>query len=125
MRAYSERNPRTYTVAGSFPHCSPSSVSTFSRIMLITPSKLLTPAMIFVGILSSMALDAGYVVLPPIAAALDKSVGRSPLVGIAAAFVGVSAGFSANLVPTGLDPLLAGFTVEGAQLLDKLGMKTS
>ncbi|MEM1083561.1 MAG: AbgT family transporter [Verrucomicrobiota bacterium] len=86
--------------------------------MLITPQRLLTPAMIFLGILSSMALDAGYVVLPPIAAALYKSVGRSPLAGLAAVFVGVSAGFSANLLVTGLDPLLAGFTTEGAQILD-------
>ena len=75
--------------------------------MLITPARLLTPAMIFIGILSSMGLDAGYVVLPPIAAALYKSVGRSPLVGLAAAFVGVSAGFSANLFITGLDPMLS------------------
>ena len=87
--------------------------------MLITPQMLLTPAMIFLGVLSSMALDAGYVVLPPIAAALYKSVGRSPLAGLAAVFVGVSAGFSANLLVTGLDPLLAGFTTEGAQILDK------
>ena len=86
--------------------------------MLITPRKLLTPAMILIGIISSMALDAGYVVLPPIAAALYKSVGRSPLVGLAAVFVGVSAGFSANLLITGLDPLLAGFTQEGARILD-------
>ncbi|MEM0897879.1 MAG: AbgT family transporter [Verrucomicrobiota bacterium] len=86
--------------------------------MLVTPERLLTPAMIFLGIMSSMALDAGYVVLPPIAAALFKSVGRSPLVGIASVFVGVSAGFSANLFITGLDPLLAGFSTEGAQILD-------
>ena len=86
--------------------------------MLITPARLLTPAMIFIGILSSMGLDAGYVVLPPIAAALYKSVGRSPLVGLAAAFVGVSAGFSANLFITGLDPMLAELSSEGAQILD-------
>lgn len=86
--------------------------------MAITPQTLLTPAMIFLGIMSSAALDAGYVVLPPIAAALYKSVGRSPLVGLAAVFVGVSAGFSANLSLTALDPLLAGFSGEGARILD-------
>ena len=86
--------------------------------MLITPARLLTPSMILIGIMSSMALDAGYVVLPPIAAALYKSVGRSPLVGLAAVFVGVSAGFSANLFITGLDPLLAGLSSEGAQILE-------
>lgn len=86
--------------------------------MLVTPPRLLTPAMIFLGIMSSMALDAGYVVLPPIAAALYKAVGRSPLVGLATVFVGVSAGFSANLFITGLDPLLAGFSTEGARILE-------
>ncbi|MCB9842757.1 MAG: AbgT family transporter [Phycisphaeraceae bacterium] len=85
-------------------------------MMLLTPQKLLTPTVVFIGIMSSMASDAGYVVLPPVAAALYKSVGRSPLVGLAAVFAGVSAGFSANLLITSLDPLLSGLTQVGAQL---------
>jgi aminobenzoyl-glutamate transport protein len=85
---------------------------------LITPDKLLNPAMVFIGVMSSMAADAGYVVLPPIAALLYKSVGRSPMVGIAAVFAGVAAGFSANLVVTSLDPLLAGLTQVGANIVD-------
>ena len=80
--------------------------------------RLLTPLTILLGILSSVALDAGYVVLIPIAATLYISVGRSPLLGIAAAFAGVSAGFSANIFITALDPLLAGFTQLGAQIID-------
>ena len=87
-------------------------------LMLITPLKLLNPAMVFIGILASVAADAGYVVLPPLAAALYKSVGRSPMAGMAAVFAGVSAGFSANLVITSLDPLLAGLAQEGANILD-------
>jgi len=87
-------------------------------LMLVTPSMLLTPAVFFIGVMSSMAADAGYVVLPPIAAALYKAVGRSPLVGLGAVFAGVSAGFSANLFITSLDPLLAGFTTAGAQIWD-------
>ena len=87
-------------------------------MMLITPRKLLNPAMVFIGIMSSMAADAGYVVLPPIAAALYKAVGKSPLVGIAAVFSGVAAGFSANLMVTSLDPLLAGLSTVGAQITD-------
>ena len=80
--------------------------------------RLLTPLTILLGILSSVALDAGYVVLIPIAATLYISVGRSPLLGIAAAFAGVSAGFSANIFIIALDPLLAGFTQLGAQIID-------
>ena len=81
--------------------------------------KILTPITIFLGILSSIALDAGYVVLIPLAATLYISAGRSPLLGIAVAFAGVSAGFSANIFITALDPLLAAFTQLGAQILDK------
>jgi aminobenzoyl-glutamate transport protein len=86
--------------------------------LLAVPPALLTPTVVFVGVMSSLGLDAGYVVLPPVAAALYQSVGRSPLVGIAAVFAGVSAGFGANLFITSLDPLLAKFTEASAQLLD-------
>jgi aminobenzoyl-glutamate transport protein len=81
--------------------------------------KVLTPAMVFIGIMSSLATDAGYVVLPPLAAALYKSVGRSPLAGLAAVFAGVSAGFSANLVITGLEPMLAELTYTGSRVIDE------
>ena len=86
--------------------------------LLAVPSSLLTPTVFFVGVMSSMALDAGYVVLPPVAMALFHAAGRSPLVGLAAVFAGVSAGFSANLLPTGLEPLLAGLSTAGARILD-------
>ena len=89
----------------------------FRQLAQLTPAKLLTPAMVFLGIQSSMALDAGYVVLPPLAAALYLAAGRPPLAGIAASFAGVSAGFSANLFITALDPLLAGFSQSGASLV--------
>lgn len=82
------------------------------------PSRWLTPLVIFAGVNSSLAVDAGYVVLPPIAAALFQAAGRSPIAGLAAAFAGVAGGFGANLVPTGLDPLLAGLTESGALLVD-------
>ena len=86
-------------------------------ILLAVPSSALTPTLFFVGVMSSIGMDAGYVVLPPVAAALFHAVGRSPLVGLAAVFAGVSAGFSANLVITSLDPLLARLSTASAQLL--------
>ncbi len=87
-------------------------------LMLVVPGSLFTPMIVFLGIMSSLATDAGYVVLPPLAAALYKSVGRSPLAGIAAAFAGVAAGFNANLLITSLDPLLANLSTLGAQMID-------
>jgi aminobenzoyl-glutamate transport protein len=89
------------------------------RLLTAAPSGLLTPATVLVGILSSVALDAGYVVLPPLAAGLFLAAGRSPLAGIAAVTAGVTCGFSANLFLTGLDPLLAGLSTAGAQVLDE------
>lgn len=86
--------------------------------MAVVPRRMLTPALVFLGVMSSLGTDAGYVVLPPIAAALYKAVGRSPLAGIAAVFAGISGGFSANLLITSLDPLLVGFTQPAAQSLD-------
>ncbi len=68
------------------------------RLLQATPAVLLDPITVFLGILSSFALDAGYVVLPPLAAVLYAAAGRSPLCGIAAATAGVTAGFSANLL---------------------------
>ena len=74
------------------------------------PQFLMTAALVFGGIMSSMAADAGYVVLTPLGAVLFAGLGRHPLAGLAAAFAGVSAGFSANLLPTSLDPLLGELT---------------
>lgn len=82
------------------------------------PVGALTPSIMFLGIISSVGLDAGYVVLPPIAAALYLAAGRPPLAGIAVSFAGISAGFSANIILTAVDPLLAGFTEAGAKFID-------
>ncbi|MBI1381569.1 MAG: AbgT family transporter [Planctomycetaceae bacterium] len=83
-----------------------------------TPQQLLTPALILVAILSHSAVDAGYVLVIPLGAVIFHGAGRHPLAGIAAAFAGVSGGFSANPVPSALDPLLQGFTQGAAQILD-------
>ncbi len=82
------------------------------------PGTLLTPAMIFLGIMSSLGSDAGYVVLPPLAALAYLSVGRSPLAGIAAVFAGVAAGFNANLLITSLEPMMSEFSQNAAQSID-------
>lgn len=88
------------------------------RLLSVVPPSLLTATVVFAGVMSSMAVDAGYVVLVPLGAVLFQSVGRHPLAGLAAAFVGVSGGFSANFLITSLDPLLAGLSTQAAQLVD-------
>jgi len=71
------------------------------------PDRMLAPAIVFLGIMSSIATDAGYLVLIPLAGLLYAGLGKHPLIGMAAAFAGVSAGFSANLIPaTPIDVIL-------------------
>ena len=94
-------------------------ITTGIRALLnVTARWLLTPMVILVGIVSHSAVDAGYVLVIPLGGVIFYAAGRHPLAGIAAAFAGVSGGFSANFVPSSLDPLLQGLTQSGAQLLD-------
>ncbi len=83
-----------------------------------TPKALVTMMVVFLGVMSNVASDAGYVVLPPLAAMIFVSFGRNPIAGLAAAFAGVSGGFSANLLPSTTDPLLAGLTNEAAKIIN-------
>lgn len=86
--------------------------------VLFIPKRLITAGLVFAGVMSSVASDAGYVVLPPLGAVIFAGLGRHPLAGLAAAFAGVSGGFSANLIITSLDPLLAGMTMDAAKIID-------
>jgi len=87
-------------------------------LVLNAPGKLLTFVIVFTGILSNVASDVGYVLLIPLAGVIYLAVGRHPITGMAAAFAGVSGGFSANLALGTVDPLLAGLSTEAARILD-------
>ncbi len=94
-------------------------INTGLRLILgFTPRSLLTPMLILAAIVSHTAADAGYVLVIPLGGVIFYAAGRHPLAGIAAAFAGVSGGFSANFIPSGIDPLLQGFTQSAAQILD-------
>lgn len=83
-----------------------------------TSKSLLTPMLILIGVISNLAADAGYVLVIPLGAVIFYSAGRHPLAGIAATFAGVSGGFSANFIPSSLDPLISGITQSAVQILD-------
>ena len=87
-------------------------------MMAVTARWLLTPMVLLVGIVSHTAVDAGYVLVIPLGGVIFYAAGRHPMAGIAAAFAGVSGGFSANFVPSALDPMLQGISQAGAQILD-------
>lgn len=87
-------------------------------LVLNSPKKTLTFVVVLSGILSNVASDVGYVLLIPLAGVIYIAVGRHPITGMAAAFAGVSGGFSANLILGTVDPLLAGLSQEAAQILD-------
>ena len=87
-------------------------------LVLNAPKKMVTFTIVFAGIMSNTAAELGYVVLIPLAAVIFHSLGRHPLAGIAAAFAGVSGGYSANLLLGTVDPLLSGITQEAARIID-------
>jgi aminobenzoyl-glutamate transport protein len=87
-------------------------------MLKLTPTWLLTPMLVLVALMSHSAGDTGYVLIIPLGAVMFSAAGRHPLLGITAAFAGVSGGFSANFLPSSLDPLLQGFTQKAAQIID-------
>jgi aminobenzoyl-glutamate transport protein len=87
-------------------------------VVLSAPRRLLTFAIVFCGVMSNTASEIGYVLLVPLGAIMFLAVGRHPLAGLAAAFAGVSGGYSANLLLGTVDPLLAGLSQEAARIID-------
>jgi aminobenzoyl-glutamate transport protein len=87
-------------------------------LVIRAPKGLITVALVFTGVISNTASEAGYVILVPLAGVIFLALGRHPLAGMAAAFAGVSGGYSANLFIGTVDPLLSGITQEAAQLID-------
>lgn len=81
------------------------------------PRQFVTAGLVFAGVNSSIAADAGYIVLIPLGAVIFASIGRHPLAGLSATFAGVAGGFSANVSITSLDPLLGGITQSAAQFI--------
>ena len=88
------------------------------KAVALTPAKLVTPLVVFIGVESNICENAGYMVFVPLAAMIFKACGKHPLAGIAAGFAGVSGGFSANLLMGSIDATLAGFTQSAAQMSD-------
>ena len=88
------------------------------RLVFAAPAWALTPVVVFAGVMSNMASEIGYVLLIPLAGLMFQGAGRHPIVGMAAAFAGVSGGYSANLLLGSLDPLLAGLSQEAARVVD-------
>jgi aminobenzoyl-glutamate transport protein len=89
-----------------------------NTMLVKADAKYVTMMVIFTGIVSSLASDIGYVLIIPMAGVIFHTMGRNPIVGMAATFAGVSAGFSANLIITPLDPLLGGISTEAARIID-------
>lgn len=82
------------------------------RLVAVAPSGMIAFSLIFTGVLSSIASDAGYLILIPLAAAAFHSLGRHPLAGLAAAYAGVGCIFGVNLLITPVDSMLTEITNE-------------
>lgn len=88
------------------------------KLVHVAPPWAITWIIVLVGMLSSVASDAGYLILIPLAAAAYLTLGRHPLAGLAAAYAGVSAGFAVNLLITPSDGILTEVTNEAIALAD-------
>jgi aminobenzoyl-glutamate transport protein len=88
------------------------------KLIVITPRKATTFILVFLGVLSSIASDAGYLILIPMGAAVFLTLGRHPLAGLAAAFSGVAAVFGVNLLITPIDGILTEITNDAIHLLN-------
>jgi aminobenzoyl-glutamate transport protein len=88
------------------------------KLVVVAPRKAMTYILVFIGIISSIAADAGYLVLIPLAAAAFLTLGRNPLAGLAASFAGVAAVFSVNILIKPLDGILTGITNDAIHILD-------
>lgn len=91
--------------------------SALKLMVLSAPKRLLTFFIVFAGVMSNAASEVGYVLLVPLSAVIFLAVGRHPIAGMAAAFAGVSGGYSANLLLGTVDPLLAGLSEEAAKIV--------
>ncbi|MCB9141258.1 MAG: AbgT family transporter [Anaerolineales bacterium] len=87
------------------------------KLVKVAPRSLIVYLIVLVGVLSSVASDAGYLILIPLGAAAFLAVGRHPVAGLAAGFGGVAAAFMANLVPTPTDAMLFEITNEAIGLV--------
>ena len=87
-------------------------------LVLSAPKRLLTFVIVLAGVLSNTASEIGYVLLVPLGGIIFLGAGRHPIAGLAAAFAGVSGGYSANLLLGTVDPLLAGLSEEAARIID-------
>ena len=87
-------------------------------LVLSAPRRLLTFVLVLAGVLSNTASEIGYVLLVPLGGIIFLGAGRHPMAGLAAAFAGVSGGYSANLLLGTIDPLLAGLSEEAARIVD-------
>ncbi len=86
------------------------------KIVKVAPPSALAYILILVGVISSVASDAGYLILIPLGAAAFLSVGRHPLAGMAAAFAGVGAIFGVNLLITPVDSMVTEISNEAIAL---------
>jgi aminobenzoyl-glutamate transport protein len=87
------------------------------KLVKVAPERLIAFIIVFIGVLSSVASDAGYLILIPLGAAAFLSLGRHPLAGLAAAYAGVSAVFAVNVLITPIDSLLTEITNETIALV--------
>lgn len=87
--------------------------------ILNIPKKLITPLLLFVGIIGNVAGSASFVIIPPLGALIFKSAKKNPILGIITGFAGVAGGLSANIFISTTDVISSGITQSASSIVDK------
>ena len=98
------------------------------KLVIVSPRGALTYILAFVGILSSIGADAGYLVLIPLGGAAFLSLGRHPLAGLALGFAAVAGAFTVNMLIKPLDAVLVEFTNDAIAMVnpdDSIGLTSN
>lgn len=89
------------------------------QTILKIPNFLITPALLFLGIIGNVAGSAAFAIVPSLGAVIFKVANKNPILGIVTGFIGVAGGLSANIFISTTDVISSSITQNAASIIDK------
>lgn len=95
-----------------------------NSVMVKVPKGVVYYAVVILGLIFTGIGDAGFVVLPPLAALIFLKLNKNPIIGVLLAYAGAAIGFCSGLFVSLNDILITSFTIPAAQTLDPSFMRS-
>lgn len=95
-----------------------------NTVMVKVPKGTVYYAVVIMGLIFTGIGDAGFVVLPPLAALIFLKLNKNPIIGIFLAYAGAAIGFCSGLFVSLNDILITSFTIPAAQTLEPTFMRS-